>query len=111
MAFNYTHELINGGLTYSKYQELIKATVKQPANDEAAEKMLPHVIKNLELMMQYDESYHVSEELKASIMASPEAIWLVITEGWCGDAAFNVPMMAAIEKAVPAKVQLRLFFA
>ena len=57
----------------------------------------------------YDESYKLSDSLSNAINASPPTTWLVITEGWCGDAAFNVPMIAAVERKFPAKVNLRLF--
>jgi len=61
-------------------------------------------------MDEYDQTYRVSADLKAVFADAPATTWLVISEGWCGDAAFNLPMMAAIEKAMPEKIQLRLLF-
>jgi len=48
--------------------------------------------------------------LKEALENAPATTWLVLTEGWCGDAAFNVPMLSAIEKIMPAKVKLRILF-
>jgi len=107
MAFLYNQELLDSAFTYSAYRDFINNTLAQPPVDEAAEKMRPYIEKNVVLMEKYDETYEVSDNLKAALEAAPATIWLVLTEGWCGDAAFNVPMMAAIEKAVPEKVQLR----
>ena len=110
MAFQYTQQLIQSAFTYSGYREQIDETLSLPPKDEAAEKMRPYIAKNVALMDQYDKSYKLSDSLKAAVDAAPSTTWLVLTEGWCGDAAFNIPMMNVIEKAIPGKVQLRLLF-
>ena len=107
MAFIYQPELIEGALTYSAYRQGIDEALAQPATDEASGKMRPYIQNNVALMQRYDETCQVSDSLKTVLDAAPPTIWLVLTEGWCGDAAFNVPLLAAIEKAVPGKVQLR----
>ena len=106
MAFIYREELINSAFTYSAYRKHIDEGLAQPATNEAAEKMRPYTQDNAALMEQYDQTYKVNDSLKDALKASPATLWLVLTEGWCGDAAFNVPMIAAIEKAVPDKVRL-----
>jgi len=108
MGFSYNQELINNAFTYSAYRQHLNHEMAQPPKDENAEKMRPHTQKNVTLMDQFDSAYQVTDHLKATLQAAPPAIWLVLTEGWCGDAAFNVPMLAAIEKAMPEKVKLRL---
>ena len=109
MAFLFNNEFINKGLTYSAYRRQINETLALPPADEAAEKMRPYFIKNVQLMNVYDESYRVSEDLKELALAAPATTWVIITEGWCGDAAYNVPLLAALEKAVPEKIKLCLF--
>lgn len=108
MAFPYNQELINNAFTYSAYRQLLNDELAQPPKDEAAEKMRPYTQKNVLLMDQFDAAYRVSDSLKTALQAAPSAIWLVLTEGWCGDAAFNVPLLAAVEKAIPEKVQVRI---
>jgi hypothetical protein len=108
MPFIYTRELIQSALSYTDYREQISQTIARPPQDETAQRMRPHFISNALLMDEYDSSYRLSNGLKAAIGAAPATTWLVITEGWCGDAAFNVPMMHTIAKALPTKVQLRL---
>jgi hypothetical protein len=110
MSFTYSTEFINASFTYAAYREEISSELAQPPKDEAAQKMRPYTQKNVGLMNEYDDSYRVSENLKSILNAAPATVWVVITEGWCGDAAFNVPMFAAIEKAVPEKVRLCIFF-
>ncbi len=109
MSYPYNGEFINSGLTYSAYRKGINEALAQPDNVRTAGKYREYVLKNVELMDDYDESYRVSDELKAALETAPAATWLVISEGWCGDAAFNVPLLAKVEKEMPEKVRLRLF--
>ena len=108
MAFSYNQELITKAFTYSAYRQHLNDELAQPSKDENAEKMRSYTQKNVMLMDKFDTAYQISDRLKAALQAAPPAIWLVLTEGWCGDAAFNVPMLAAIEKAIPEKIQLRI---
>jgi len=108
MALIYTNELIESALTYPEYRQLINDTLVSPPVDAAAEKMRHYIQKNVVLMDEYDSSYRVSPELLAAVTAAQPATWLVITEGWCGDAAFNVPMFHVLEQLVPEKIKLRL---
>src|ERR1700757_2287617 len=107
MPFNYTTGYIKGHLTYDDYRQSIRDTLAQAPKDENAEKMRPHLVRNFALMDEYYNSCNISEQLKDTIKKAPATTWLVITEGWCGDAAFNIPTMALIEKAFPGKIELR----
>lgn len=108
MAFIYTQELIDNSLSYSDYRKQISETLAFPPADAAAEKLRPYLANNAKLMDEYDQSYQVSPQLLSSVADAPATTWLVITEGWCGDAAFNVPMFHVIEKLAPEKTKLRL---
>lgn len=104
--FIYTPELIGSAMTYYAYRQHVKENIAKPAADEAAERLRAFSERNSRLMDEYDQSYRVSDELKYIIRQAPETVWLVLTEGWCGDAAFNLPMMAAAEKMIPEKIRL-----
>jgi hypothetical protein len=108
MPYRYTTELIDTALTYLDYRKLITATLASAPADDAAEKMRPHLKNNAVLMDEYDRDYQVSPGLLDAVTARPATTWLVITEGWCGDAAFNVPLFHVLEKLAPEKVKLRL---
>lgn len=110
MPYLYTQQLIQSAFTYSNYRKHINEALAIPAQDEHAAKMHHYITNNVALMDEYDKTYRVSADLEAVLADAHATIWLVISEGWCGDAAFNLPMMAAIEKAMPEKVQLRLLF-
>ena len=108
MAYHYTTELINSALTYPEYRRQIRETLVTAPSDAAVEKMRPHLASNARLMDDYDESYRVLPELLAAVEQGPSTTWLVITEGWCGDAAFNVPLFHVLAELAPDKVKLRL---
>jgi hypothetical protein len=108
MPYVYTPQLIEQALTYTAYRDQIRATLSVPPADAAAERMRPYLAGNAALMEEYDQSYRVLPELLEALSAAPAATWLVITEGWCGDAAFNVPLLYAAERAMPSKIKLRL---
>jgi hypothetical protein len=108
MAFHYTTHLIKHALTYPDYRKLINDTLTSPPADAIADKMRPYLKNNALLMDDYDQHYQVSPELSAAVAAGPSATWLVITEGWCGDAAFNVPLFHVLAQLVPEKMDLRL---
>ena len=109
MPFSYSPEFLNGGFTYESYRQHLNKFVNTSTTDEASLKMLPYISANIALMNKYDESYRLSEELVSIVEQSSPVTWLVITEGWCGDAAFNLPLLALVEKQFPEKVRLRLF--
>jgi hypothetical protein len=110
MSFTYTPQLIDNAYTYTAYRHAIDEMLSQPPINAAAEKVRPYIIKNVELMAEYDKTYEVFDSVKETLAKAPATTWLVLTEGWCGDAAFNVPMLHVIEKVMPDKVKLRLLF-
>ena len=109
MTFNYTEEFLETGITYSAYRQAITNLLALPPVDEAAEKMRNYIRKNAAVMDRYDQIARVTDRLRAALQVAEPETWLVITEPWCGDAAFNVPLMAAIGAEFPAKVRLLLF--
>lgn len=109
MTFIYTPSFIGSGLTYAAYRQHISDTLAQPPLDDDAAKLRPRMQENKAFMDVYDKTYVVSDSLRKTIEDAPGSIWLVIAEGWCTDAAFSMPMMAAIERALPEKIQLRIF--
>ncbi len=108
MAYHYTTKLIDTALTYPDYRRVIMATLASSPADATAEKMRPYLKSNSALMDDYDENYRITPALLDAVNTGPATTWLVITEGWCGDAAFNVPLFHVLEKLVPEKVKLRL---
>jgi hypothetical protein len=72
------------------------------------ESLIAYAKLNNQRMKRLDKTIRLTEELSAAIVGLKEhMICLVITEGWCGDAAQNIPLIAAMA-AVSDKIELRL---
>jgi hypothetical protein len=63
---------------------------------------------NLKRMQRLNKTVRVNPETVASANAIPFATrWVVISEAWCGDAAQNLPFIAALASQVPlAKLEI-----
>lgn len=70
-------------------------------NDEA-EKLHGYTKLNLQRMRRVEKTFTVSDELKQLLSAiKTKQNWVVITEGWCGDSAQNLPALVKIAKINP----------
>lgn len=105
-----TSEIIANAMDYETYRSFIK---EQLANNQSAEKnysesMLHYTMLNERRMKRLDKTTKLAPETLAilSHINSPQ-IWLVLTEGWCGDAAQTVPVMAKMAEQTP-NVSLKL---
>jgi hypothetical protein len=110
MSFVYTPSLISQGLTYEAYREKINDSLRIPPANEQEEKLRVYTEKNVSLMNGFDATYEVSTAFEDILKQAPEMHWLVLTEGWCGDAAFSVPLLAKIAQQYSEKIKLYLYF-
>lgn len=95
---------------YQSYRELInrlRAEGKATGNIES-EDFLRYTDLNNSRMDKWDKRYELSEELKASLdnLYHPEE-WVVLSEGWCGDAAHSIPVLAKMAE-YSNKINLRI---
>lgn len=106
-------ELIASGYTYPEYRLLIDQLLAQsrttgPNNSES---YLNYTKMNVQRMNRWDKTAKVSSELEQTITSiASSQIWLVITEGWCGDAAQSLPFiakLAALNPLIELKFVLR----
>ena len=110
MSYPFSKELLEVALGYADYRSGINESLSSPPAGEQEEKMRPYISNNVEMMDGFDSSYVVSDHLRQALRDATPSIWLVLTEGWCGDAAYCIPLFAAIEREFPGKVTLRLLF-
>ena len=96
-----TTEQLGQSMSYEKYLNLLQDLMAQgkttgPNQDEF---YVNYAKLNLQRMLRLDKTVVLNAELKAVLKkVKIKYTWLVLTEGWCGDAAQNIPVMAAIEK-------------
>ncbi len=94
-------EIINKAFDYATYRTLIDNLLLQGkvTGPEQSEDLTHYTTLNVHRMNRVDKTSVISEELIAALaqIKAPQT-WLVITEGWCGDAAQIVPIFNVIEK-------------
>jgi len=63
---------------------------------------------NIQRMKRIERTFEVSAELEEILLSiTNEQHWVVITEGWCGDSAQNLPALAKFAKVNPL-IQLQI---
>jgi hypothetical protein len=102
-------ELINKALDYKTYKELIEGLLKEGKStgpNQSAE-LLQYSELNLHRMNRVEKTTTLIEDLstKLKLIKQPQ-IWLILAEGWCGDAAQTIPIFHLIEKQFP-KIKIK----
>ena len=84
------------GLTYEKYIALWEAHIAQPLKglDKQARKNLFYAKYNMERAGRVIDAYNMDEKLASLIDAVSEPQrWMVLTEDWCVDSAYALPII------------------
>ena len=65
--------------------------------DPEVKKLHEYTKLNLQRMKRVEKTFNISDELKQLLSTiKTKQNWVVITEGWCGDSAQNLPALAKI---------------
>ncbi|WP_299160054.1 thioredoxin family protein [uncultured Tenacibaculum sp.] len=97
-------------ISYSEYRMLVKELLEQGKSTGVTQSddLLNYSLLNDKRMKRLDKTIKISEETIAKIKDIKEPqTWLVLTEGWCGDAAQNLPVINKIAEENP-NIQLKL---
>lgn len=95
---------INKGMSYPDYREKVKETVRSgPASGENGDDSLLHYTRlNDKRMDRLDKTLSLPPEAVKKVKAfDKEVTWLILTEGWCGDAAQTLPVIRKIAELNP----------
>ena len=82
--------------SYSEYRKLISDLLleKKSTGDEQSEDLTHYSELNETRMNRLDKTIKITEETSLKLKSlQSEYIWLVISEGWCGDAAQLLPII------------------
>lgn len=104
---------LNQSFSYADYNQLVSKLLaeKQSTNQDNSEAMLHYSELNLVRSKRLDKTLALSDNLISQIQSvkTPQ-YWIVLTEGWCGDAAQSIPVMqkmAEINKNITLRLVLR----
>lgn len=101
---------IQKSMTYEAYKKLVEDLLAQgkatgPLQSEA---MIHYSELNMQRMHRVEKTIQILPEVKDQLLrVSRPQIWLVLSEGWCGDAAQSLPVMKALADLNP-NIQLRV---
>ena len=105
-----TQEHLGRAMNYQHYRSLLQQLMAQgkTTGNNQSDAYLHYAKLNLQRMLRLDKTVRMIEELVETLKKiNGNYIWVVLTEGWCGDAAQNIPIMATIENMCP-NISLKL---
>ncbi len=98
--------------TYLEYRTIVSNLLKQgkSSGDEQSETLTHYSSLNETRMNRLDKTMEVPVEISQKLESiKKEYIWLVLAEGWCGDAAQILPIFNKMANITP-KIELRIVF-
>ena len=98
---NIIEKSLENTLSYQEFRDLVSNLLTQgkSTGNNQSDDLTNYSMLNDRRMKRLDKTIKISEETIAEIKAIKEPqTWLAITEGWCGDAAQNLPVIAKIAK-------------
>lgn len=98
--------------TWESYKELIKELLEErkTTGPQQSEELYAYAKLNWQRMQRIEKTFKIDIEL-SDLLIKPSLQpfkLLVITEGWCGDAAQSVPVAAEIARLFPEKVDFKV---
>jgi len=110
---NIIESSLENSLSYAEYRELVRDLLAQgkSTGDNQTESYLNYSKLGNARMKRLEKTFELSEEATNIIQDSKmKYTWIVLTEGWCGDAAHALPIMdkiSRISKNINLKIVLR----
>lgn len=105
---NYSEIFSEQGMDYQTYRALVDQLLLEGKATGDVTYDLHYTKMNVQRMSRVDKTASLTEELTATIdQLKTSYKFLVITEGWCGDAAQIVPVFNKIATASLGKIDLK----
>lgn len=105
---NYSEIFSEQGMDYQTYRALVDQLLLEGKSTSEASYDLHYTKMNVQRMTRVDKTVNLTDELSSIIdQFKTNYKFLVITEGWCGDAAQIVPVFNKIAVASLGKIDLK----
>lgn len=104
---------IEGSMSYEEYRSLVKDLLARgkSTGKSQTEDLLNYSKLNNSRMRRLDKTFKISEDTAENLRSiTKNQIWIVLTEGWCGDAAHSLPVinkMVENSEGINLKILLR----
>ena len=106
----FSKELLDSAYTYAQYRKLLDDLMAEgkTTGENQSEDLIHYAKLNIARMKKWEKTLKLETELKSLLGSLPQKeIWVVLTEGWCGDAAQVVPAFDKMKEATD-KIDLKL---
>jgi xanthine dehydrogenase iron-sulfur cluster and FAD-binding subunit A len=100
----FTQQIFSKTLSYQEYRNLIKNLLEEgkTTGDTQSPELTDYAKLNEQRMNRLDKTAVIHENLIAKIKKiQKKQTWLILTEGWCGDAAQNIPFLVKMAEYSP----------
>ncbi|WP_207432944.1 thioredoxin family protein [Sabulibacter ruber] len=93
-----TADVVAQSLSFNEYLEMVREAVAQGKTTGLEQtEFLARLTKDNLAIMERTYQTPLRPDLVEMVQALPKPqLWLVLTEGWCGDAAVHLPVLAAL---------------
>lgn len=98
--------------TYTEYRQIVTELLAEgkATGDTQSEALVHYSMLNQTRMNRLDKTILVEAGVRSKLEnLGRDYLWLVISEGWCGDAAQLLPVMHKMEEASP-KIEMKIVF-
>ena len=103
-------DLLKQAMSYDAYLALIDKLLEEgkSTSGDQNENLLNYTRLNQQRTKKWDKIVTINEQLSETLENAPyDMIWLVLSEGWCADAAQNLPVINKMAK-ISDKIELKL---
>ena len=110
---NLIQKALQNSYSYQEYRDLVTSLAKdgKVTGNEQSEDLLHYSELNETRMHRLDKTIQITDEVQVLLeKVNKKHLWLVISEGWCGDAAQLLPIinkMALVSDKIEIKIVLR----
>jgi hypothetical protein len=97
--------------SYSEYRKLVTDLLSEgkSTGDQQSESLTHYTSLNEARMNRLEKTIKISDEVSEKLQnLNNHYIWLVISEGWCGDAAQILPILNKMAAESNKKIELRI---
>tara|TARA_B100001245_G_scaffold236657_1_gene229328 strand:- start:3263 stop:3892 length:630 start_codon:yes stop_codon:yes gene_type:complete len=105
-------EALHKSLSYEEYRKLVDNLFEQgqTTGPNQSEKMVHYTGLNIQRMQKWEKRYAPAPGSLEAMTSVRDEIWLILTEGWCGDAAHSLPVihkLTQVNKSIDLRLVLR----
>jgi hypothetical protein len=104
-------EYVKHSVDYASYKEAFSLRAHAPIGDmtEKEKEMFSYYELNWARSTRVEKVYQPSDQALQTLQTiKSKQTWIVITEGWCGDSAQSLPIIATLAQASEGRIELRI---